>query len=261
MVTITAPGVVQSRVGVLNKACAILAVLEKGPACLPAVVSETGLKRPTVHRLVLAMQELGLVEADEQGQFIIGARLTRLAMAAHHAIADRELRRELSAVRATTGASVRLHQRYGDQRICVAEVLRFKSAAGERKPARAVAIAADPVSRVFLAWRRFNGGHGTGDDALACSRIRHRGWVQGADEGGLVLAVAVCGCDGELAAVLSLSTLSQRTRRGGSYGSEVIKCAVEAAARISSRLSVQGAISPVRELEDRVRRVGPGSVE
>ncbi|MEV5778403.1 helix-turn-helix domain-containing protein [Streptomyces antimycoticus] len=76
-----------SSVGVLNKISAILSVLEKGPACLPAVVSETGLTRPTVHRLVLAMQELGLVEADQQGQYIIGPRLTRLAMAAQHAIA------------------------------------------------------------------------------------------------------------------------------------------------------------------------------
>ncbi|WP_162001627.1 helix-turn-helix domain-containing protein [Streptomyces violaceusniger] len=250
-----------SSVGVLNKISVILAVLEKGPACLSAVVSETGLKRPTVHRLVLAMQELGLVQADEQGQFVVGPRLARLAMVAQHAMADREIRRELSALRATTGASVRLHQRYGDQRICVAEALRFRSAAGERTSVRAVAIAADPVSRVFLVWRRFSRDHGTGDDALACSRIRHRGWVQGADESGLVLAVAVCGRDGELAAVLSLSSPWQRTRRGGSYGCEVIKGAVEAAARIGARLSAQGATSPVKELEDRVRRVGPGSVE
>ncbi|MEU5930661.1 helix-turn-helix domain-containing protein [Streptomyces antimycoticus] len=241
MVTITAPGVVQGRVGVLNKACAILAVLEQGPACLPEVVSGTGLKRPTVHRLVLAMQELGLVQADEQGQFMVGPRLTRLAMVAQHAMADREIRRELSALRAMTGASVRLHQRYGDQRICVAEVLRFKSAAGEGTSVGAVAIAAGPVSRVFLAWRRFNGGHGTGDDALACLRIRHRGWVQGAVDGSLVLAVAVCGRDGDLAAVLSLSGPSQRTRRGGSYGREVIKSAMEAAARISGRLPIKEA--------------------
>ncbi|MGW7600510.1 helix-turn-helix domain-containing protein [Streptomyces antimycoticus] len=258
---ITAPSLVPSSVGVLNKISEILAVLEKGPACLPEVVSETGLKRLTVHRLVLAMQELDLVQADEQGQFIVGPRLARLAMVAQHAIADRELRRELSVLRATTGASVRLHQRYGDQRICVAEALRFKSAAGERKSVRAVAIATDPVSRVFLAWRRFSRDHVTRDDAVACSRIRHRGWVQGADEGGLVLAVAVCGRDGELAAVLSLSSPSQRTRRGGSYGCQVIKGAVETAARIAARLSAQRGTSPAKELEDRVRRVGPGSVE
>ncbi|MEU7276259.1 helix-turn-helix domain-containing protein [Streptomyces asiaticus] len=252
---------VPSSVGVLNKVSAILAVLEKGPACLSTVVSETGLKRPTVHRLVLAMQELGLVQADEQGQFIVGSRLTRLAMVAQHAAADRELRGELSALRAATGASVRLHRRYGHQRICFAEALRFKSVAGEGTSVGAVAIAADPVSRVFLAWRGFSRGHGTGDDALACSRIRHRGWVQGVDEGGLVLAVAVCGRDGELAAVLSLSSPSQRTRRGGSYGCEVIKGAVKAAARISSSLCAQGATSRVKDLEYRVRQVGPGSVE
>lgn len=242
--TITAPSMLPSSVGVLNKISAILSVLEKGPACLPAVVSETGLTRPTVRRLVLAMQELGLVEADQQGKYIIGPRLTRLAMAAQHAITDRDLRRELSALRATAGASVRLHQRYGDQRICVAEALRLKSATGEGNSARAIANA-DPVSRVFLAWRRLSRGHETRDDALACSRIRHRGWVQGADEDGLVLAVAVCGREGELAAVLSLSSPSRQTRREASYGREVIKGAMEAAARISSRLSIKEATALV----------------
>ncbi|MFE3216104.1 helix-turn-helix domain-containing protein [Streptomyces antimycoticus] len=229
-----------SSVGVLDKISAILVVLEKGPACLKAVVSESGLKRPTVRRLVLAMQELGLVQVDEQGQYVIGARLIRLATAAHYAIADCDLLRELSALRATTGASVRLHQRYGDQRICVAEALRLKSATGDGKSARAIANA-DPVSRVFVAWRRLSRGHAPRDDALACSRIRHHGWVQGADEGCLVLAVAVCGRDGNLAAVLSLSSPSRQTRREASYSREVIKSAMEAATRISSRLPVKEA--------------------
>ncbi|MGV9849246.1 helix-turn-helix domain-containing protein [Streptomyces sp. NPDC003442] len=110
--------------------------------------SFTGLKRPTVHRLVLAMQELGLVEADPQGRFIVGARLICLAMGAQRAIADVELRQELGALRATTGVrSVRLDQRCGDQRICIAEDRRLKSAASNRNPARAVAIGTAP-SRV-----------------------------------------------------------------------------------------------------------------
>ncbi|MBO3681710.1 helix-turn-helix domain-containing protein [Streptomyces sp. NEAU-YJ-81] len=248
---------VPSSVGVLNKISAILAVLEKGPACLPTVVSETGLKRPTVHRLVLAMQNLGLVD-DQQGQFIVGPRLTHLAMVAQHAMADRELRRELSALRATTGArSVRLHQRYGDQRICVAEALRYKSAPSDRNPVRAVAMGTDPVSRVFFAWQRLSRSHVTGSDAAVCSGIRHRGWAQGVTDEGLVLAVAVCGRDGELAAVLSLSSPSRRTRC--SFRREVIKNAVEAAARISCRLPAQESTGPVKELEDFPRRVGPRS--
>ncbi|MGW4073775.1 helix-turn-helix domain-containing protein [Streptomyces asiaticus] len=228
---------------------------------LANVVSETGLTRPTVHRLVLAMQDLGLVEADQQGQFIVGPRLTRLALVAQHAIADCELQRELSGLRATTGASVRLHQRHGDQRICVAEALRHKSVVGEAKPVRAVTIAADPVSRVFLAWRGFSRSHKTRDEVLACSRIRHRGWVQGIADGGLVLAVAVGGGDGDLSAVLSLSSPLQRTRREASYGREVITIATETAARISDRLRVKEATGLVKGLEGRARGVGPQSVE
>ncbi|MBO3682828.1 helix-turn-helix domain-containing protein [Streptomyces sp. NEAU-YJ-81] len=258
MVTITAPSSVPSGVGVLDKVSAILSVLEQGPVHLPTVVSETGLTRPTVHRLVLAVQDLGLVEADQQGQFIAGPRLARLAMVAHQAIAVRELRRELGALRATTGArSVRLHQRHGDQRLCVAEALRHKTALSDRNPGRAVAMGTDPVSRVFLAWQRLSRSHVTGSDAAECSGIRHRGWVQGVTDEGLVLAVAVCGRDGELAAVLSLSSPSRRTRC--SFRREVIKNAVEAAARISRRLPAQESTGPVKELEDPPRRVGPRS--
>ncbi|MFJ2203216.1 helix-turn-helix domain-containing protein [Streptomyces violaceusniger] len=253
---------VQSRVGVLNKACAILAVLEEGPTCLGTVVSETGLKRSTVHRLVLAMEELGLVEVDPHGQFIVGPRLIRLAMAAQRAIADLELRQELSALRATTGVrSVRLEQRCGDQRICIAEDQRLKSVASGRNPARAVAMREDPVSRVFLAWRGLSQGHEVRSDAAACSAIRCRGWVQGVADGGLVLAVAVRGRDGELAAVLSLSSPFQRTGGEASYGHEVITAAMEAAARISNRIRAKEATSLVKGLEDRAQRVGPRSVE
>ncbi|MFJ1994261.1 helix-turn-helix domain-containing protein [Streptomyces asiaticus] len=261
MVTITAPGVMQSRVGVLNKACAILAVLEEEPACLEAVVSETGLKRPTVHRLVFAMEELGLVEADPQGQFIVGPRLIRLAMAAQRVIADLELWQELSALRATTGVrSVRLEQRRGDQRICIAEDQRLKSAASGRNPSRAVAMGEDPVSRVFLAWRGLSRGRNAWSDAAACSGTRCRGWVQGVADGMLVLAVAVVGGDGDLSAVLSLSSPLQRTRREVSYSREVLTAAIEAAARISDRLRVKEATGPVKGLEDRARGVGPQSV-
>ncbi|RSS49095.1 IclR family transcriptional regulator [Streptomyces sp. WAC05858] len=262
MVTITAPSMVQSRVGVLNKACAILAVLEEGPTCLGTVVSETGLKRSTVHRLVLAMEELGLVEVDPQGQFIVGPRLIRLAMAAQRAIADLELRQELSALRATTGVrSVRLEQRCGDQRICIAEDQRLKSAASGRNPSRAVAMGEDPVSRVFLAWRGLGQGHAVWSDAAACSGTRCRGWVQGVADGCLVLAVAVEGGDGDLPAVLSLSSPLQRTRRQASYGREVITVAMEAAARISGRLRAKEATGLVKGLEDRARGVGPQSVQ
>ncbi len=262
MVTITVPGVVQSRVGVLNKACAILAVLEEEPACLGTVISETGLKRPTVHRLVLAMEELGLVEADQQGQFIIGPRLIRLARAAQRAIADLELRQELSTLRAATGVrSVRLEQRRGDQRICIAEDQRLKSAASDGNRSRAVAMGGDPVSGVFLAWRGLSQGHAAWSDAAACSGTRCRGWVQGVADGCLVLAVAVGGGDGDLSAVLSLSSPLRRTRREVSYGREVITAAIEAAARISDRLRVQESTGLVKGLEDRVRGVGPQSVE
>ncbi len=85
--------------------------------------------------------------------------------------------------------------------------------------------------------------------------------MQGVADGGLVLAVAVGGGDGDLSAVLSLSSPLQRTRREASYGREVITVATEAAARISDRLRAKEATGLVKGLEDRARGVGPQSAE
>ena len=162
-----------------------------------------------------------------------------------------------AAVTTTGVRSVCLEQRCGDQRICIAEDQRLKSAASGRNPSRAVAMGEDPVSRVFLAWRGLSQGHAAWTDAAACSDTRCRGWVLGVANGSLVLAVAVGGGDGDLSAVLSLSSPLRRTRREALYGREVITVAMEAAAHISNRLRAKETTSLLKGLEDRARQVGP----
>src|SRR2546421_11699312 len=71
-----------SGVGVLDKAVAILAALEPGPATLTGLVKLTGLTRATAHRLAQALGRHGLVERDVDGRFCLGRRLTDLGAAA-----------------------------------------------------------------------------------------------------------------------------------------------------------------------------------
>src|SRR6201988_335579 len=71
-----------SGVGVLDKAVAVLAAVEGGPATLAQLVSATGLARPTPHRIAVALEHHRLLHRDRQGGFILGPRVAELASAA-----------------------------------------------------------------------------------------------------------------------------------------------------------------------------------
>ena len=71
-----------SGVGVIDKAALVLDALEAGPTTLAQLVTATGLARPTVHRLAVALAHHRLVGRDIQGRFVLGGRLVELASAA-----------------------------------------------------------------------------------------------------------------------------------------------------------------------------------
>jgi DNA-binding IclR family transcriptional regulator len=111
-----------SGVGVVDKAVSILkAVARSGPLGLAELQTATGLPRATAHRLVVALEEHGLVRRDPAGRFVAGLALVDLGRAAAEAFPLRE--RALPALellRARTGESVQLFVREGaDARRCV----------------------------------------------------------------------------------------------------------------------------------------------
>src|SRR6202012_1527122 len=71
-----------SGVGVLDKAVAVLAAVESGPATLAQLVTATGLARPTTHRIAVALEPHRLLTRDVQGRFVLGPRVGELASAA-----------------------------------------------------------------------------------------------------------------------------------------------------------------------------------
>ena len=113
---------IATNVGVLDKSVAILAALaDEGPLSLAALVSATGLSRPTAHRLAAALEAHRLVGRDEAGRYRLGLRLLGWAGAVRVELALVEAARPvLEALRDETGESAQLFVREGDARLCVA---------------------------------------------------------------------------------------------------------------------------------------------
>jgi DNA-binding IclR family transcriptional regulator len=112
-----------SDVGVIDKAMAVIAAVEREPMALAALVDETGLARPTVHRLAVALEAHGLLRRDDEGRFALGPRAVALGRAAADAFPLRDVALPaLRDLRDKTQESVQLYVRDGDRRVCVASL-------------------------------------------------------------------------------------------------------------------------------------------
>jgi DNA-binding IclR family transcriptional regulator len=210
-----------SGVGVLDKAVSILAALEAEPLALAALVSVTGISRPTAHRLAVALESHGLVRRDGEGRFCLGMRLVALGRAA---IGELDVvaaaRPVLERLRDETGESAQLYVRDGDRRVCA---LALESPHGLRT---IVALGATlPLDR-GSAGRVLLGSAGP------------KGWVESVgerEEGVASVSAPVLGDGGAVLAAVSVSGPVQRTTKapGRRYGPAVAAAAraVEAALR------------------------------
>jgi DNA-binding IclR family transcriptional regulator len=203
-----------SGVGVLDKATAVLAALEDGPAGLAELVERSGLPRATAHRLAVALEVHGLVRRDDDGRFCLGLRLIGLGHAAAEAVPVwAAARPALLWLHEQTGESVQLFVVDGDARVCVesmesARELRTIVPVGARLP-----LGAGSAGRVLSG-----GPVGTG------------GWVQSVaerEEGVASVSAPVHDGAGRVVAAVSVSGPLQRTTRkpGQRYGEAVVAAA------------------------------------
>src|SRR5213593_3913789 len=140
-----------SGVGVLDKAALVLTALESGPATLAGLVAGTGLARPTVHRLAVALEHHRLVTRDLQGRFVLGPRLAELAAAAGE---DRLLAAAgpvLVHLRDVTGESAQLYRRQGDHRVCVAAAERLSGLRDTVPVGSALPMSAGSAAQILMA--------------------------------------------------------------------------------------------------------------
>lgn len=224
-----------SGVGVLDKAAVILAGLEAGPATLAALVSTTGLARPTAHRLAVALEQHRLVARDLQGRFVLGPRLAELAAAAGE---DRLLAAAgpvLVHLRDVTGESAQLYRRAGDLRICVAAAERVSGLRDTVPVGSSLPMTAGSAAQVLLAWeepeRLHRGLQGARFQAATLAGVRRRGWAQsvGEREAGVVsVSAPVRGPGNRVVAAVSVSgPLDRLTRQPGRLHAGAVNAAAE----------------------------------
>jgi len=196
-----------SGVQVLDRAVGILEALARtGPSTLADLVRETGLPRPTAHRLAVALEAHALVVRDRGGRFRLGGRLVGWGAAAGAGLALVEpARAVLERLSADTGESAQLYVREGDRRVCVATHerptgLRDTVALGAMMP-----LTKGSGGRVLLAWSddadRFN------VDPELLATVRAVGWAAtvGEREPGVASVSAPVRVGGDVVAAISVS--------------------------------------------------------
>jgi len=232
-----------SGVGVLDKAAMVLNALENGPLTLAGLVQQTGLARPTAHRLAVALEHHRMVGRDLHGRFVLGQRLTELAAAAGE---DRLLATAgpiLARLRDITGESAQLFRRQGDVRVCVAAAerpvgLRDTIPVGTQLP-----ITAGSGAQVLLAWedpeRLRRDLIGASFSAIQLQAVRRQGWAQSVAEremGVASVSAPVRTPGGKVIAAVSVSGPIERlTRQPGRMHAAAVVAAAERLSEVLRR--------------------------
>ena len=235
-----------SGVGVVDKAAMILDALEAGPATLAQLVSATGLARPTVHRLAVALAHHRFVGRDIQGRFVLGSRLVELASAAGEDRLIAAAGPVLMNLRDATGESAQIFRRQGDWRVCVASAERPIGLRDTIPVGTQLSMKAGSAAQVLVAWedhdRLLEGLRHARFSATVLAGVRRRGWAQslGEREPGIAsVSAPVRGPSGRVIAAVSISGPIERlTRQPGRLHAEVVVQAARQlteAVRASSR--------------------------
>ena len=206
-------GLRESGVQTLDRSVAILDTISRlGPCSLADLVRDTGLARPTAHRLAVALERHALVVRDREGRFGLGARLVGWGAAAGGALALGEPARAILArLSAETGESAQLFVREGDQRVCVAMHERASGLRDTVPLGAVLPLTKGSGGRVLLAWAEDRDRFDVDEAVLAT--VRRTGWAAtvGEREAGVasvsapvrvgdhvVAAIGVSGPDGRL---------------------------------------------------------------
>ena len=230
-----------SGVGVIDKASAILAALEDGPATLAELVATTHLARPTVHRLALALEHHHLVGRDSTGAFVLGRRFADLAAAVGEDRLVAAALPVLTTLRDRTAESSQLYRRHGTHRICIAAVDRPVGLRDSIPVGTTMTMTAGSAAKVLLAWEVPEVYH----PALAQARftaadlaeVRERGYAQSASEreaGVSSVSAPVWGTAGTVIAAVSISGPSERL--GATPGTLHAGAVMDAARQLSDVL-------------------------
>lgn len=206
------PGEIDSGVGVLDKMVKILDGLEGGPKTLSQLVASTGLARPTIHRLAIALECHRLVMRDGKGRFALGSRLSELATAAgedHLLTAAGPILRTLLD---RSGESAQIFRRQGDMRVCIAAVERASGLRDSIPVGALLSMRAGSAAQILLAWenpeRLHQGLRHARFSASKLATVRKRGWAESInerEEGVCSISSPIRNVSGQVIAAVSIS--------------------------------------------------------
>jgi IclR family acetate operon transcriptional repressor len=252
---------VKTKVGVLDKAMAILRVFPRGDVVLGPreIAARTRLSLPTVYRLTRALEEHGLLEKEGE-RFKLGLALLHLGARVAGGI---ELRREamphLEWLSERTGENAELHIRREEARVPIELVRSSQNLRPFVEIGASLPLHLGAAGKVLLAWlpedeqgslaaasaARFGGTESFDTGALReeLGRVRVEGWAASDGErspGVAAVAAPVfgAGCEVEGALLLSAPSVRLPARQRRKF----VPLVCEAAARVSRDLGYDGAM-------------------
>jgi DNA-binding IclR family transcriptional regulator len=223
--------VVDTDVGVLDRAVAILDAVGHGARTHASVVRATQLSRTTAHRLLKSLEAHGLIEQVGGRGYRLGPRLLKLAAASFPEPSFRDAAHPaLQRLAAATGESAQLYVSSIDGRVCVDAVestseLRTFVPIGEELPLWAgsagkvfmAAMAPDRIEKLVRRAHQLTPATPTGERLRRqIATARRQGWAASAGErqaGVGSVSAPVHGPHNETVAAVSISGPTARIRR------------------------------------------------
>ena len=215
-------------------------VADEGPISFAALVEATGLTRPTVHRLVRALEDHGLLGRDTRGAVRLGGRLVGWGARAARSLGLAQVAGPvLDSLLAQTGESAQLYVRDGDRRVCVASAERTSGLRDTVPLGASLPLTAGSGGAVLLAWAADADRFPT-VSAARLAAVRDQGWAAsvGEREPG-VASVSAPVRDGSGAVLGAVSVSGPVDRLGRDPGSR-LRGPVLAAAAVLERLEAAG---------------------
>jgi DNA-binding IclR family transcriptional regulator len=220
----------------LDRAVQLLAIVaDEGPIGVAGLATATGLTRPTVHRLVGALEAHGLLGRDGDGRLRLGGRLVGWgARAARSLVLAQDAGPILDGLLAETGESAQLYVREGDRRVCVASAERPSGLRDTVPLGASLPLTAGSGAKVLLAW-------GTDADrfptvrAATLAQVRQRGWAESVGEREAGVASVSAPVRDETGSVVAAISVSGPVERLGRHPGRRLSAPVLAAAAALER--------------------------
>ncbi|MDA3030863.1 MAG: IclR family transcriptional regulator [Actinomycetota bacterium] len=207
--------ILSTDVGVLDKSMLVLRAVSVEPQGLAQLQQSTGLPRATAHRLASSLEVHGLLRRDGEGRFELGHGLVALGQQSAERFPLVDVARPIATtLRDSTGESVQLFVREGNQRRCV---LSLESSHGLRWIVPQGSLLPIAV--------------GSSGRLLAGEQTK-TGWLQSVGEreaGAASVSASVCSADGTIVAAISVSGPVERLTKqpGRRFGAAVVAAAAE----------------------------------